>query len=149
MTARQRSAAIAMLGMLATMLWLGAAAPALAIEAELGFDDPALNERYRSLLHEIRCPKCLNTSIADSNAPIAADLRGEVHRKMAEGASDEEIVEFLVSRYGEFVVYRPPLTPATWALWSGPLVLLLIGAFAFARILKDRTGRPLDVDSIS
>lgn len=131
------------------LLILVFAAPGFGIEAELGFEDPVLNERYRTLLGEVRCPKCLNTSIADSNAPIAADLRREVHQKMAEGYSDEEIVDFLVSRYGEFVVYRPPLQPTTWALWGGPFVLLLIGALVFAKILKDRAGRPLDEDSIS
>lgn len=138
-----------MLRMLAAVLMLVFAGPATAIEAELGFEDPALNERYRALLNEVRCPKCLNTSIADSDAPIAADLRREVHRKMAEGASDDEIVEYLVSRYGEFVVYRPPVQPTTWALWGGPVVLLLIGGLVFARILRDRASRPLDEDSIS
>ncbi|HEX7080347.1 MAG TPA: cytochrome c-type biogenesis protein [Gammaproteobacteria bacterium] len=125
------------------------ALPVLGIEGELGFDDPALNERYRTLLHEIRCPKCLNTSIADSTAPIAADLRREVHKKMAEGYTDEQIMDFLVSRYGEFVVYRPPLQPTTWVLWAGPVVLLLIGGLVFARILKDRSAQPLDEDSIA
>src|SRR5690606_22988044 len=98
---------------------------------------------------EIRCPKCLNTSIADSDAPIAADLRREVHQKMEEGYTDDEIVAFLVSRYGEFVVYRPPLQPTTWALWGGPIVLLVIGALVFAKIAKDRASRPLDEDSIA
>lgn len=135
---------------IAACLLLVFAAPAgFAIEAELGFDDPVMNERYRNLLREVRCPKCLNTSIADSDAPIAADLRREVHEKMAEGRTDEEIVDFLVSRYGEFVVYRPPLQPSTWALWGGPAALLLIGALVFARIVKDRVNRPLDEDSIS
>src|SRR5690606_16655296 len=133
----------------AWLMLLLAAPAALAIEAELGFDDPIMNERYRTLLREIRCPKCLNTSIADSDAPIAADLRREVHQKMGAGMSDEEIVDFLVSRYGEFVVYRPPLQPTTWALWGGPVALLGLGAFVFARILRDRAQRPLDEDSIT
>jgi|SRR5690554_1496417 len=133
----------------AWLVLLLAAPAAWAIEAELGFDDPAMNERYRTLLREIRCPKCLNTSIADSDAPIAADLRREVHQKMEEGYGDEEIIAFLVSRYGEFVVYRPPLQPSTWALWGGPVALLGIGGFVFMRILKDRSKRPLDEDSIS
>lgn len=131
-------------------MWSVLAMPgAFAIEAELGFDDPAMNARYRTLLKEVRCPKCLNTSIADSNAPIAEDLRREVHQKMSEGLSDDEIVAFLVSRYGDFVVYRPPLQPKTWVLWGGPLVLLVIGAIVFVRISKDRASRPLDEDSIS
>ncbi|MGB7215362.1 MAG: cytochrome c-type biogenesis protein, partial [Gammaproteobacteria bacterium] len=98
---------------------------------------------------EIRCPKCLNTSIADSDALIAADLRREVHQKMAEGYTDKEIVDYLVSRYGEFVVYRPPFQPSTWALWGAPPVLLLIGVIVFARILRDRARQPLDEDPIS
>jgi cytochrome c-type biogenesis protein CcmH len=68
---------------------------------------------------------------------------------MAEGASDEEILEYLVSRYGEFVVYRPPLQPTTWALWAGPVVLLGIGGLVFARIVKSRKDQPLDEDPIS
>ena len=66
-----------------------------------------LNERYRALIREIRCPKCLNESIAESDAPVAADLRREVRRLIAEGASDDEVKTFLASRYGEFVLYRP------------------------------------------
>jgi cytochrome c-type biogenesis protein CcmH len=135
--------------LLFAVLLLVSTAPALAIEAELGFQDPVMNERYRSLLREVRCPKCLNTSIAESDAPIAEDLRREVHQKMSAGASDEEIVEYLVSRYGEFVVYRPPLQPTTWALWGGPIVLLGIGGLVFARILKSRAGQSIDEDSIS
>ena len=139
-----------MVKFIAAWLMLLLAAPAaFAIEGEFGFDDPVMNERYRALLREIRCPKCLNTSIADSDAPIAADLRREVHQKMEEGYGDEEIMEFLVSRYGEFVVYRPPLQPTTWALWGGPVALLAIGGLVFARILKDRSKRPLDEDSIT
>ncbi|HEX6995718.1 MAG TPA: cytochrome c-type biogenesis protein [Gammaproteobacteria bacterium] len=139
-----------MMKLIAAWLMLLLAAPAaLAIEAEYGFDDPAMNERYRTLLREIRCPKCLNTSIADSDAPIAADLRREVYQKMAEGYSDDEIIDFLVSRYGEFVVYRPPLKPSTFVLWGGPIALLAIGGFAFVRILRDRAQRPLDEDSIT
>src|SRR5690606_40724243 len=138
-----------MLKLLTAILFLSFAAAGFAIEGELGFDDPVLNERYRTLIREVRCPKCLNTSISDSNAPIAEDLRREVHQKMAEGASDREILDFLVSRYGEFVVYRPPLQPTTWALWGGPLVLLGIGGFVFARILKNRSKQPLNEASIS
>jgi cytochrome c-type biogenesis protein CcmH len=135
--------------LLAAFMFLAFALPGYAIEAELGFDDPAMNERYRTLLREVRCPKCLNTSIADSDAPIAEDLRREIHQKMAAGAGDEEILEYLVSRYGEFVVYRPPLQPTTWALWGGPLVLLGIGGLVFARILHKRVRQPLDEDSFS
>jgi cytochrome c-type biogenesis protein CcmH len=124
--------------------WLALAGCAWSVAAQEGFDDPVLNERYRALISEIRCPKCLNESIAESNAPVAADLRREVRRLIAEGASDEEVKTFLSSRYGEFVLYRPPVTPTTFLVWGAPFVLLAVGAVAFWRILAARTRQPLD-----
>src|SRR5688572_32507521 len=102
------------------VVWLAFAAGAGVVAAEEEFDDPALNERYRALTREIRCPKCLNESIAESGAPVADDLRREVRRLIGEGASDDEIKTFLSSRYGEFVLYRPRVSETTWALWAGP-----------------------------
>ena len=128
------------------VLLLGCVASAVAIDTEEAFDDPVLNERYRSLTREIRCPKCLNESIAESDAPVAADLRREVRRLIGEGASDDEIKSFLSARYGEFVLYRPRMSETTWALWAGPFVFLLIGAFVFWRILAARRNQPLDED---
>jgi cytochrome c-type biogenesis protein CcmH len=127
-------------------LWLGLAGAAFAIDTEEAFDDPVLNERYRSLIREIRCPKCLNESIAESDAPVAADLRREVRRLIGEGASDNDVRTFLSSRYGEFVLYNPRLSPTTWVLWAGPLVFLAVGAFVFWRILAARRNQPLDED---
>jgi cytochrome c-type biogenesis protein CcmH len=124
--------------------WLALACGALAAQGEEGFDDPALNERYRALIREIRCPKCLNESIAESKAPVASELRREVRRLMGEGASDEEIKTFLSSRYGEFVLYRPRLTPTTLAVWVAPFVLLVLGGIVFWRILTARGNQPLD-----
>lgn len=124
--------------------WLAFAGGALAAQSEQGFDDPALNERYRALIREIRCPKCLNESIAESKAPVAAELRREVRRLMGEGASDDEIKTFLSSRYGEFVLYRPRLTPTTLAVWITPFVLLVLGGVVFWRILAARGNQPLD-----
>jgi cytochrome c-type biogenesis protein CcmH len=134
------------LGWLITLLWLGAAGYAFAIDTEVAFDDPVLNERYRALIREIRCPKCLNESIAESDAPVATDLRREVRRLIAEGSTDDEVKTFLSARYGEFVLYRPRVSPATWALWAGPFVFLLIGGFVFWRILAARRNQPLDED---
>lgn len=125
---------------------IGWAAAALAIDTEEAFDDPVLNERYRTLIHEIRCPKCLNESIAESDAPVAADLRREVRRLIGEGASDDDVKTFLSSRYGEFVLYRPRVNATTWALWAGPFVFLLGGAIVFWRILAARREQPLDED---
>lgn len=128
----------------AILLALLAASAAFAIDEERAFDDPAMNARYRSLINEVRCPKCQNESIADSNAPIAADLRRQVRNMMAEGASDEEILSYLVSRYGNFITYRPLLGPTTWALWAGPVALLAIGGFVFYRIVRARAAQPID-----
>jgi cytochrome c-type biogenesis protein CcmH len=127
-------------------LWLGFASCAFAIDTEVAFDDPVLNERYRALIREIRCPKCLNESIAESDAPVATDLRREVRRLIGEGASDDEVKTFLSARYGEFVLYRPRVSQATWALWAGPFVFLLIGGVVFWRILAARRKQPLDQD---
>jgi cytochrome c-type biogenesis protein CcmH len=128
------------------VLCLSSASGVFAIDIEEPFDDPALNVRYRNLIREIRCPKCLNESIAESQAPVAADLRREVRRLMGEGASDAEVKTFLSARYGEFVLYRPRLSSATLALWVGPFVFLVIGAFVFWRILENRRDQPIDED---
>lgn len=125
---------------------LGFAAGALAIDDERAFEDPAMNERYRDLLNELRCPKCQNESIADSGAPIAADLREKVRTRMAQGQSDTEIRDFLVTRYGNFITYRPPVTPTTWALWGGPAALLVVGGLVFYRIVRERAAQPIEED---
>jgi len=114
-----------------------------------GFDDPALNQRYWSLIREIRCPLCQNESIADSSAPVAADLRREVRRMLAEGKSDDDIKDFLSSRYSDFVLYRPRVAPETYALWGGPIVLLIVGALVFWRVVRKRASQPLGEDDAS
>lgn len=135
--------------LVATVLALWSTSPAWAIDKEIAFDDPVLNARYIALIREIRCPKCLNESIADSDAPVAADLRREVRRLMGEGASDDDVKTFLAERYGEFVLYRPRVTRATLALWAGPFVFLLIGAIVFWRILRVRRTQSMDEDTLS
>ena len=132
-----------------TLVWvlavcLALAATAWAAAAQEGFDDPVLDARYRALTREIRCPKCLNENIAESKAPVAADLRREVRRLIAEGASDDEVKTFLSSRYGEFVLYRPRLTPTTFAVWAAPFLLLAVGGLVFWRILAARTKQVID-----
>ena len=131
---------------LITLLWLGFASQAFGIDTEVAFDDPVLNDRYRSLIREIRCPKCLNESIAESDAPVATDLRREVRRLIAEGSTDDEVKTFLSERYGEFVLYRPRVSQTTWALWAGPFVFLALGGIVFWRILATRRNQPLDED---
>jgi len=90
------------------------------------FSTPELEVRYKALSQELRCPKCQNQNIADSNAPISRDLRAIVHEQLEAGASDEEIILYLVDRYGEFVRYRPGVDNNTFWLWSAPLILLLM-----------------------
>ncbi len=120
-----------------------------AIDPAPAFEDPALEAEYQSLVREVRCLVCQNQTIADSNALLAEDLRREIRRLFAEGATRDEVVEFLVARYGEFVLYRPRLQPATWALWGAPVVLLLIGGVVFVRILGSRFSQPLAEDDAS
>lgn len=102
------------------------------------FADDAERERYRELTKELRCPKCQNQDIADSNAPIAADLRREIFRMLGEGKSNQQIVDFMVDRYGDFVRYKPALTAKTWLLWFGPAALLLGGIGVMAVIVRKR-----------
>jgi len=117
--------------------------------APLQFHDAREEARFHALVNELRCVMCQNQSLADSNAQIAYDLRREVLALMREGRSDAEIKEFLVARYGEFVLYRPRVERTTWLLWLGPGLLLLGGGFVLARIVRKRaTARgPVSDDS--
>ncbi|MBM7059520.1 cytochrome c-type biogenesis protein CcmH [Pseudomonas sp. UL073] len=102
------------------------------------FANDAQRERFTQLTKELRCPKCQNQDIADSNAPIAADLRREIHRMLGEGQSNQQIVEFMVDRYGDFVRYKPPVNARTWLLWYGPYVLLGGGLLVLGVIVLRR-----------
>ena len=102
------------------------------------FRDEAERERYRTLTEELRCPKCQNQNIADSNAPIAMDLRQEIFRMLEEGQSNDQIVDYLVDRYGDFVRYNPPVNAKTLLLWYGPAGLLVLGFGVLAVILVRR-----------
>ena len=102
------------------------------------FRDDAERERYQQLTKELRCPKCQNQDIADSNAPIAADLRREIFRMLGEGKSNPQIVDFMVDRYGDFVRYKPALSGRTWLLWFGPGILLAGGLVVMAVIVRRR-----------
>lgn len=98
-------------------------------------------ERFQQLTQELRCPKCQNQNIADSDSPIAADLRHEVYRMLEAGEPDDAIVDFMVTRYGEFVLYRPRVNEVTWMLWFGPFVLLAIGLLVVVVISRQRRRR--------
>lgn len=104
------------------------------------FKDEASRERFRQLTDELRCPKCQNQNLADSNSPIAKDLRTEVHRMVQADQSDDEIVDFMVARYGEFVLYKPRKNASTWVLWYGPFVLLALGGVVIF-LLARRKGK--------
>lgn len=120
---------------------------AAAIDTDKRFDDPELQARYEQLISEVRCLQCQNQSIKDSNVSLAADLRREIARMIEEGQSDEEIAEFLVVRYGEFALYRPRTTGKTLVLWIAPFLLVLLGVFALARVVKHRISLPIGDDS--
>lgn len=101
-----------------------------ADEAKPVAADPVLEQRVKAITEELRCLVCQNQTIADSHADLAIDLRNQVREKLAQGMSDKEIIDFMVQRYGDFVLYRPPVKSTTWLLWFGPF-LLLAGGFAF------------------
>lgn len=129
---------------------LGAAGHAArAADTPFEFADEATERRYQKLAAELRCLVCQNQSLADSHADLAQDLRDEVYRLLNEGRTDEEIVDFLVARYGDFVLYRPPVSGTTSLLWFGPVLLLAGAAFAWWRLGRARSGpvaRDTDAD---
>ncbi len=139
---------------LAAMLLLGGGlAPsaraqdqALSDPSPLLFKSPAEEERFHALTRELRCVMCQNQSLADSNAPIAHDLRREVLALMEQGKSDAEVKQYLVQRYGEFVLYKPRMEERTWLLWFGPLLVLLAGLAVLAWRLRKNRRQPIPDD---
>lgn len=117
---------------------------ALAREAAPLADDPAVEKRLIAISEELRCLVCQNESLAGSQAELAKDLREEVRGLIKQGKSDDEVKDFLVSRYGDFVLYRPQIKPSTYLLWAGPFLLLFVGLFALIRFLKRRNQAVVD-----
>lgn len=111
--------------------------PALAVQPDEVMKDPALEARARALSSELRCLVCQNQSIDDSDAPLARDLRVLVRERIAAGESNEQVKSFLVERYGEFVLLKPPLSAGTLILWLAPFLLLIAGVFAVARARRN------------
>jgi len=113
-------------------------------------DDPVIEQRLAKLSHELRCLQCQNQTLADSPSDLAADLRREIRAQMKAGKSDQEIIAFLTQRYGQFILYRPRVTPLTYLLWFGPFVLLLGGLLILFRYIKQRrdqiTEQPLTAE---
>ena len=130
---RQLVAALAPLLLVSVLAALPALAQVRSDPAPLQFQGAAEEARFHALAAELRCVMCQNQSLADSNAQIAYDLRAEVLQLIREGRSDDEIREFLVARYGEFVLYRPRFGGHTWALWLAPSLLLLVGGVVIVR----------------
>ncbi len=114
------------------------AANLLAQQARPLAEDPELEKRVMNLSEELRCLVCQNETLADSRADLAVDLRNQIREQMKAGKSDQEIIAFLTARYGDFVLYRPPVRPTTYLLWFGPFVFLLAGLFFLYRYVNQR-----------
>src|SRR6185295_4091474 len=123
---------------LAAMLLLAPLAG--AVDAGQRFEDPAAQSRYERLIRDLRCLVCRSESIADSNAPLAADLRREVETLMRAGKGDQEIYRYMTERYGDFVLMQPPVAPRTWLLWAGPALFLLGGLAIVLVVVRRRAG---------
>jgi cytochrome c-type biogenesis protein CcmH len=132
--------------LLLALVFSTAAAQKASDPTPLQFRDTAEEQRFHDLVAELRCVMCQNQSLADSNAQIAVDLRREVLDLMREGRSDAEVRDFLVSRYGEFVLYRPQVSGTTWLLWFGPLLFALGGGVVVWRLLRRSGKTPPPVD---
>lgn len=115
-----------------------------AIDTGKAFDDPVLQARYEKIISEVRCLKCQNQTIKDSNAFLAADLRREIRRMLGDGQTNAEIFDFLVDRYGEFALYKPRMRGKTLILWLAPLLFIAIGVLVTLRVVRDRMRMPLD-----
>src|SRR5215208_2645014 len=138
--------------LLALLLLCMLSSPAMAQvqEEERPSDDPVIEQRLAKLSHELRCLQCQNQTLADSPAGLAADLRREIREQMKAGKSDQEIIAFLTQRYGDFILYRPRVTYATYLLWFGPFVLMLAGLYLLFRYIRQRRDsiaeQPLSAD---
>ena len=124
----------------------GLAGVAVAIDTGVAFDDPEMQARYEKIISEVRCLKCQNQTIKDSNAFLAGDLRREIRRLLTEGKTDAEIFDFLVDRYGDFALYRPRMSGITLLLWIAPGIFLLVGGVVAVRVIRKRMSMPIDLD---
>jgi len=119
---------------------------AAAIDTGDAFEDPEMQARYENLISEVRCLVCQNQTIKDSNVFLASDLRREIRRMMTEGMTDTEIADFLVARYGDFVLYSPRKSGRTLILWIMPAILFGVGGIVLVRVVRDRMKMPIDDD---
>ena len=102
------------------------------------FDDAVKEQRFNVLIKELRCPKCQNNNLADSNSALSVDLKNIIYEQIKAGKTDDEILGYLKQRYGDFISYRPPLKPSTWIIWFGPFVVLLMGGIFIFRYISSR-----------
>jgi cytochrome c-type biogenesis protein CcmH len=114
----------------------------LLCAASVSAQDAALEKRVAALSHELRCLVCQNQSLAESNAPLAVDLRNQVREQLKAGKSERDVLDFMVARYGDFVLYRPPFKVTTLLLWAGPFLFLLLGAWILLRRVSRRAPAP-------
>ncbi|MGR9109128.1 MAG: cytochrome c-type biogenesis protein, partial [Gammaproteobacteria bacterium] len=115
----------------------------------LTFSSPEHEARYKKLVDEFRCLVCQNQNIAASDADLAKDLRGQVYTRVEQGETDEQIIGYMVARYGDFVLYKPPLNSTTVVLWIGPFLLLAFGVVVMVRLIRSRGSEPaISEDSV-
>jgi cytochrome c-type biogenesis protein CcmH len=125
---------------IAALVW---ATQVMAVDNTPSLPDPAMQQRYLGLINEFRCMQCQNETLADSNVGLAADLRLEIHELILAGKTDEQIRDYLVARYGEFILFKPRLNVRTLWLWAAPAVLLLAGLGIAVRVLRQRARLPI------
>ena len=128
--------------LLSGLALLLAVGTAFAIDSEPPFQDPALQARYTALTHELRCLVCQDETVADSNADLAADFRRQIHDMVAAGKSDADIKAYMVQRYGDFVLYKPPVQSSTALLWIGPFLLLAVAVGIVFLVVRRRAHQP-------
>ena len=138
-----RGRQLAALAALSASLW---STVLIAVDNTPPLPDPVMQQRYLDLTHELRCVQCQNEALADSNVPLAADLRLEIHDMLLAGKSDEEIRNYLVARYGEFILFRPRMNWHNAWLWAAPALMLLAGFGIAVRVMRKRASLPITDD---
>jgi cytochrome c-type biogenesis protein CcmH len=133
-----------MLALAGVVAALASSAAVNGVDANGQIEDHALQARFESITHDLRCLVCQNESIADSNVELAADLRRQVREMLLAGKSDDAIFDFMTDRYGEFVRFNPPLEPKTLLIWGAPFIMLLLGGAIIFRVARQRSRMPLD-----
>jgi cytochrome c-type biogenesis protein CcmH len=119
------------------LMFIGQAAIAMPVDT-FKFDSEQQETIFHRLSNELRCLVCQNQAIADSNADLAKDLRNEIYKMLQQGKTEDQIIDFMVQRYGDFVLYNPPMKPLTWLLWFGPVIALLAGFFVVVRYIRNQ-----------